>query len=233
MLAHFDPSATASSAVDTSDNAIGGVLQQWSQAQWNPLAFFSRRLLAAESRYSTFSRELLAVYCGVRHFRHVLEGRQFTIFTDHKPLVYAFRNRSDKHSPREVRHLDFVTQFSSDIRHVSGGDNVADALSRIGLISTEHRGIDLEALAAAQRSDSTFLQLHENSSLQVRELLLPSSSGTIFCDTTLPHSRPIVPTSWRRNVFDTLHNLAHTGIRATSKLISDRYVWHGMQKDVR
>ena len=33
--------------------------------------------------------ELLAAYSAVKHFRFLLEGRNFTLFTDHKPLTFA------------------------------------------------------------------------------------------------------------------------------------------------
>ena len=42
------------------------------------------------------------------------------------------RNSPNRHSPRETRYLDFVSQSTCDIRHVNGEDNsAADALSRI------------------------------------------------------------------------------------------------------
>jgi RNase H-like domain found in reverse transcriptase len=52
-----------------------------------PLGFFFQKLSAAKTHYSAFNRELLAVYSGILHFRHMLEGRNFTIFTDHMPLL--------------------------------------------------------------------------------------------------------------------------------------------------
>ena len=71
---------------DASQVAVGAVLQQIVNGETQPLSFFSRKLTPAESRYSTFGRELLAIYSAVRHFRHLLEEREFTIFTNHKPL---------------------------------------------------------------------------------------------------------------------------------------------------
>jgi len=47
----------------------------------------SKKLSGAGTRYSTFDRELLAAFSAVRHFRFILEGRQFRLLTDHKPLV--------------------------------------------------------------------------------------------------------------------------------------------------
>jgi hypothetical protein len=54
---------------------------------WWPLGFFSQKLSAAVASYSVFNRELLAIYSGILHFRHLLENRSFVIFTDHLPLL--------------------------------------------------------------------------------------------------------------------------------------------------
>jgi hypothetical protein len=62
----------------------------------------------------------------------MLEASHFNIFTDHKPITYAFQQKRDKCSPRQFNHLDFVAQFATDMRHISGQDNVvADALSLV------------------------------------------------------------------------------------------------------
>ncbi|GFO32206.1 Pol polyprotein [Plakobranchus ocellatus] len=70
---------------DASDQATGGVFEQYVNGIWQPLAFFSKRLRPPEMRYSTFDRELLALYLATRHFRFFLERRPFTAYTDHKP----------------------------------------------------------------------------------------------------------------------------------------------------
>ena len=77
-------------ATDASDHAVGAVLQQLVSGTWRPIAYFSKKLQPAESRYSTFDRELLAVYLAIRHFRHFVEGREFLhILTDHRPLTFS------------------------------------------------------------------------------------------------------------------------------------------------
>ena len=67
-------------------------------------------------------------------------------------LNFAIGSRTDRHSPREVRHLDFIAQFTTDIRHVSASDNVADALSRF-VIALMQQGVDLDSMASAQATD--------------------------------------------------------------------------------
>ncbi|MFO0000099.1 MAG: RNase H-like domain-containing protein, partial [bacterium] len=89
LLSHPAPGAPISLAVDASDSHVGGVLQQFQQKGWSPLAFFSKKLSPTQAKYSTFDRELLAAHSAIRHFRFLLEGRQFRLLTDHKPLVAA------------------------------------------------------------------------------------------------------------------------------------------------
>ena len=128
MLVHPDPSRPLSLTTDASDVAVGAVLSQGPDHQ--PLAFYSKKLSTAEVKYSAFDRELLALYLAVRHFRSSLEGRSFVIYTDHKPLCGAISSAVEK-SPRQTRHLSFIAEFCTDIRHVSGESNVvADTLSR-------------------------------------------------------------------------------------------------------
>jgi hypothetical protein len=45
----------------------------------------------------------------------ILEARHFIIFTNHKPITYAFQQKRGKCSPRQFNHLDFVAQFTTDI----------------------------------------------------------------------------------------------------------------------
>ena len=233
LLHHQSPEAVLSLAVDASNVAAGAVLQQWIDNSWQSLGFFSRRFSEAAQRYSTFGRELFAIYLAVRHFRHALEGRQFVIFTDHKPLIYALQNSSDRYSPREIRHLDYISQFSTDIRHISGVDNVvADSLSRIQTLTTT-TAVDLKLMAELQSQDTQVQQMISSHTLRVKAMPLPTGAGTILCDTSQASPRPLVPQAMRRSVFDTLHGLSHPGIKATTKLVTSRFVWPSINHDVR
>ena len=78
------------------------------------------------------------MYLAVKKFRNFIEGIQFTLFTDNKPLTFAFSSASDKWYPRQQRHLAFVSEFTTNVRHVPGVDNVvAAALSRVSLEDNE------------------------------------------------------------------------------------------------
>lgn len=205
LLTHPKPDAPTCIITDASDTAVGAVLQQCIADVWCPISFFSRKLKPAETRYSTFDRELLAIYLAIKHFQYFVEGREFHVLTDHKPLIYARDARPDRHSPRQIRHLDFIAQFTADIRHVKGTENsAADALSRIAVSALHPRPavvVDFRAMAEAQRDDPE-LRLHRaNSSLDLQSVALPSTPVPLVCDVSLGHPRPFVPPAFRRQVF--------------------------------
>ncbi|GFU82475.1 transposon Ty3-I Gag-Pol polyprotein [Trichonephila clavipes] len=105
MLTQSKPNASLILQVDAMDYAIGGALNQNTAAGLEPLAFYSRKLNAAETKYSAYDRELLAVYAAIKHFRFKLEEHKFTIFTDHKPLTFAFKQKLDKYSRDKIDNL--------------------------------------------------------------------------------------------------------------------------------
>ena len=165
-LAHPVEGADLCLAVDASGSHVGAVLQQASRAGgWRPLAFFSAKLDSAQKKYSAFDRELLACYLAIKHFRWLVEGRPFHILTDHKPLLGALARVSDGHSARQQRHLSFVSEFTTDIRHIPGLENkVADALSRPAatLAPASTRGPDWPTLAREQRTCESTRELRDN-----------------------------------------------------------------------
>ena len=84
LLADPHHDAPTNIMTDASDTAVGTVLQQEVNNQWHLIAFFSKKLTPAETRYSVFDRELLAIYLAVKHFQHFVEGWDFYILTNHK-----------------------------------------------------------------------------------------------------------------------------------------------------
>ena len=236
LLVHPSATATTCLTVDASDLAVGGVLEQFLEGSWKPLAFFSRKLDKAQKSYSAFDRELLAMYSAVKHFAYFIEGRRFHIYTDHKPLTFAFASSSDRWTSRQRRHLAFVAEHTTDVRHVHGRDNaVADALSRVELsdIPVCMADLDLLSMARAQQMDAG-VQAYRTAitRLVFADIPIPGTNTTLLCDTSTGVSQPVVPLSWRRVVFDAIHGLAHPGIRASRKMVAARFVWHGMNKQV-
>jgi len=234
-LAHPEEQAQISLAVDASGTHVGAVLQQQRAGQpVRPLAFYSAKLSAAQEKYSAFDRELLAAYMAVQHFKWFLEGRQFCLYTDHKPLTFALHKPAEGRSARQLRYLSFLAEFTSDVRHVRGRENVvADALSRPAAAVTLPSAaspVDSVQLAAAQVGCKEVEQLRTNSSLKVKNVLV--DGVLVACDVSTGVMRPLVPPQLRQNIMQAVHGLAHAGIRATQRMVAARYVWRGCASDV-
>ncbi len=117
MLDHPADDEELSLVTNASSSHVGAVIQQKRPGQgWQPLGFFSAQLDKAQGNYSAFDRELLAVVAVVKHFRYMLEGQSFTVFTDHRPLVGVLSRQSDPWSGWQQRHLSFIAEFSPTIR---------------------------------------------------------------------------------------------------------------------
>ncbi|UYV64958.1 hypothetical protein LAZ67_3002563 [Cordylochernes scorpioides] len=230
LLAYPDTELPISLCTDASNRAVGSVLQQLDNNNWKPIPFFSKKLNPAQCNYSTYDRELLAIYLSIKFFKHLLEAREFTILTDHKPLIYAFKQKNEKASPRQLRHLQYISQFSTDIKYIKGTDNiVADALSKVDAITT----IDYEEIAKEQTGDSELQNLiSKNTSLKFKQCPLQSVK-LLWCDVSTNNIRPFIPIKFRMMVFRNFHELSHPGIKATTKQLTSRFIWPNMNKDIR
>ena len=237
LLVHSKENAQLNITCDASDIAIGATLQQFNGQMWEPLGFYSRKLSPAETRYSTFDRELLSIYLTIKHFRFYLEGRLFSVYTDHKPLTSIMSAKTDR-SPRQSRHLDYISQFTTDIRHISGKSNVvADALSRMIDVLEYKCPIDFNTIAYSQETDTeleTLLKSNNlpNSNFVLEKLQFANVGKLIWCERSIKRARPYLPLEFREPIFNSLHGLSHPGVRATRKLVTSRFFWPNMNKDV-
>lgn len=235
FLVFFDETAQLTLTTDASSSAIGAVLEQQRVGeQYEPLGFLSKKLSPAQTRYSAFDRELLGIYLGIKHFRHFLEGRNFCVYTDHKPLIGAMTSKAER-SPRQSRQLDYISQFTTDLRHIQGKNNVvADTLSRWEEAGIEKVSVNLETIHKHQENDEQLAKLCDGTtkSVKMERVLVMGTGITIWCEVSTGSQRPYIPEIIRKDVFAALHSQAHSGIRATRELITARYFWPNMNRDV-
>jgi hypothetical protein len=85
-------------------------------------------------------------------------------------------------------------------------------------------------MAANQVNCPSTLQATKSSSLSVRTVQVEGAS--LLCDVARGITRPLVPLEDRPAVFHAIHNVAHPGIRATKRMLSARFVWKGVGKDM-
>ncbi|GBN20197.1 Transposon Ty3-G Gag-Pol polyprotein [Araneus ventricosus] len=235
LLSHPSTDAKLALVTDCSDFAMGGVLNEITPKGPKPLGFFSKKLTPTQAKYSAYDRELLAAYSAIQYFRHMLEARPFALYVDHKPLTYAFKQNSDKCSPRRLRQLDFISQFTTDIRYVPGKKNVvANSLSRVCEIQFSSLA-DLKLWERSQNSDPELKGILEGKikfSGVLVKVQMPDSEISLYCNVNSESNRFYVPGELRRKIFDNLHNMSHPGIRATKALIANRYCWPNQNKDI-
>ena len=227
-LAHPLPNVDQYQLVtDSSNYAVGAALHQLVNGSPIPIGFFSKKLSQAQQKYSAFDRELLAAYLSVLHFRHQIRGRNVLLLTNHEPLCSAFKSTSPSKNDRQQRHLSILTEYIADIDHIKGSHNiVADCLSRP--ISAVHVDLcDLPEISACQANDEEIINFPD-----LKEYKF-GNNYSIKCDASTPYPRPFISQSLQKSIFNSLHSIAHPGIKSTLRLLKFRYYWPDMDRNIR
>ena len=179
LLVHFDPKRRCRVEPDASGGATGAVLtQEYSEegkrTVWRPVAFYSKKLIAAERRYDTGDQEMLAIVRALKEWRHYLEAPPFTtlVLSDHEALrsfmIHKNLNR------RQARWAEALAEFDFVIEHRRGKENPADGLSR----RPDHMEVD-----NAEEEEHPLRVL-------LRERLAPEGSASIAATTRSHTKRP-------------------------------------------
>ena len=130
VLAHPDFSKPFLLDTDASKESIGAVLSQVVDGYERVIAYGSRTPTKPERRYCVTRKELLAVVHFVKHFRHFLYERKFTVRTDHSSLRWLM-NFKDAEG-QLARWLEVLNTYDMDIKHRPGERHTnADALSLV------------------------------------------------------------------------------------------------------
>ena len=239
MLVHPVDGAPLALTVDASVVAIGGVLEQHVGGHWQPLGFFSKPLQGKQPEWVPFDRELLAAHRSIRHFRPYLEGRQFTLYSDHNSLVLlSARSLSPHHAPKPSSSRGSqntrATSGTSKGKLTSSPTPSPEFLSqrsppppcRSTVNAVGPQGIDFVALAHDQATDSDTQRLLRDAHTGLRFSTVRVNDVDVICDVSSGRARPLVPETWRRRVFDAVHGQTHPGVKATKKLITSRSSGH-------
>ena len=164
-LIHFDPNEEIVMAADASEKGIGAVLMHKVNGRLRPVAHAARALKPAERRYSKIEKEGLGLVFGVKKFHRYLFGRNFTMQTDHKPLLSIFGSKSGVpvHTAKRLFHwCTILLNYSFRIEYVGTNSFAyADALSR---------------LIAQSRTEETDEDEH------MKEIEAEEAVDTVFCN---------------------------------------------------
>ena len=141
VLRHYDPALRVRVESDASGFALAAVLSQLFDAEWHPIAFWSRKMIPAECNYETHDQELLAVVSAFKQWRHYLEGASHAVqvLTDHANLRGFTKVK--QLNGRQARWATFLAPFDFVIEHQSGKKNPADAPSRRSDYAGENQAV--------------------------------------------------------------------------------------------
>ena len=201
MSLHYDKDKPVFIEVDASGQGLGAVLLQGNiledellaspqtegrylsfRNRLKPIAFASKSLSDAETRYSNIEREILGVVWAVEHFHHYTFANKINIISDHKPLHPLFSGKSlVSCSPRTARLLLKIVDKDIRFFYQNGPTmHISDALSRLPTHNTtagnqqEVQGLKVSISEVSPvQSNVSFNQLREHTSKdQVMQQLL-------------------------------------------------------------
>src|SRR5579859_2949284 len=134
---------------DSSQFCIGAVLQQVfrdpdGQIQLHPIAYESKKLTETKQRYSAEERELLGAKYSLNHWRHIVEGSEIHIHTDHASLsVYHQKKPMTR---RLGKFMEEIEHYDPQIGYRPGRlQTVSDSLSRISGLREEGEPVSTDS----------------------------------------------------------------------------------------
>ena len=220
MLHPVDYSKPFELYTDASCIAAGAVLCQGKDCI---IDFFSNKYSPTEQRYPVHTLEAYAVCLSILHFKRILLGQEFTVYTDHKSLEHWLLGRplTERHAKMLVKLED----FSFKIVYVKGEDNVLpDFASRPpnngkSGFDEVRKELDAAAVTAGIRMDLKFLVREHNDQgfvledPRIKEDRLKLKDD-IYYYVPKKGDEPVilVPPELRAELIEEVHNLAHMGV---------------------
>ena len=157
----IDPRQPDHLYTDASKDCVGATLAQRCahgkyKGHLRPIAFMSRKMQPAETRYPIREQELLAIVLALKQWFHLLRGpQQVHVHTDHESLRYL-KTCPRPLTPRQARWSQFLEEYNLTLWYVPGLENpAADACSRL----TSQQLMDIEN---ATRTRAFVIPLVEN-----------------------------------------------------------------------
>ena len=248
-LVYYNPHKQSILQVDASGYGLGATLIQ----EGRPVAFTSKSLSPAETRYANIEREMLAIVFGCERFHNYIYGTRFIIHSGHKPLEMIVRKNLHSAPTRLQRMLIRVQQYDFDLEYKPGSEMLlADALSRQSIHDDKHINLDIQ-ITPIQFSRRLLMKLQaetsEDPDLQflrrtiqdgwpkdyghidriIREYWPYRDELTIYEELIVKGQQIIIPEPSRKFILNTLH-IPHLGIQRTSALARAHVYWPGISR---
>jgi transposase InsO family protein len=234
------------------------VLTQGVGAEERVIAFESKKLSPAETRYPVHDREMLAVIYALKKWRHYLLGAHTTVVTDHKSL--EFFTTQPHLNPRQARWMGLLAEYDHNIVHREGKLNVvADALSRrpdhlLAVLHVAARrqanqaqpdpaadlALDLtpftQRVLEAAADDPRYQELSTAASATPNKTGYAVDSAGLLHYTAGGVDRVYIPVGMRDEMLHEAHDAlmsGHLGMDKTMERLARVAFWPHMERDVR
>jgi len=198
-------------ACDASTKAVGAVLSQIREGEERPVAYCSRQLNSAETKYSVTELELLAFLFATKQFRCYLYGRKFVVHTDHRALKWLLNFRDP--SSRLTRWAIKLSEYDFTVEHRSGTKmRHADALSRSVNMINKNEPLSKEVIHYEQEIDE-LCQKYKG-----YENFWTDEEGVLYRQGPNEQPRIVIPAALVPSVLANYHELpftAHQGVSRT------------------
>ena len=134
-LCHRNPSLELILVCDASKYGAGSTLYQDNKGTLEVIAYTSKAFSPAEIRRSMREKELMSVSFAIRHLEYYLLGTTFVVISDHKSLLYLYREHLKTNLDSKLLNIFFYLQnFRFEIVHRPGTSDImasADCISRL------------------------------------------------------------------------------------------------------
>ena len=235
VMAHPDPGRSYIVHTDACDYAVGAILTQEKGGIDRPIQYVSKKLTETQKRWAPVMKEAYAIVYALKKLRPYLQGADFVIYTDHKPLKSLFS--SEMKNSMIQRWAMQISEFGCRIEYRKGKHNVrADMLSRlridavnVTLRETDYSQLQRQEFPAQWAEAETADEDSENILMdgELYSMLLPHQHA-VECP------RLLVPNQFREGLIDEAHlDLCHRSWQPTLRYIQSFCVWPGMTKQVK
>lgn len=255
VLAYYTPEKPITLSVDASQYGVGAVITQ----EGKPLAYSSRSLTAAQTKYAQIEKELLAIVHGCTKFHHYIFGQPcVTVESDHKPLQAIFTKPLHQCPMRLQRMKMALQKYSLQVKHIPGKELLlADALSRFPAKETleEEEKFQVNALEHISVTQDRLQEIREATASDAQLQLLRQYARTAWPEEkdqvpqlgrpfwsyreeiheedglVLRSNKLVIPTAIRQKIINLLH-AAHAGKEKMKRRARDILFWPGINADI-
>ena len=257
VLSFFDNNKEVSIQCDSSMYGLGGTLLQ----DGKTIAYASRALHDAETRYAPIEREMLAIMWSLEKWHQFTYGRKVTVYTDHRPLESITRKDLNR-APRCLQGMLLrALAYDIEVKWLEGKKMfLSDTFSRAYLPKTdknpqaEFEVVNVVKFLPMSESKISKIKREAEKDESLQQLKFVIQNGwpeekTLLPELVVPYfhyrdelavsdglifrgERLIIPKGLRHEIKNDLH-IGQTGRESCLRRARETIYWPGMNAEIK